>query len=84
MCHAADLAGAPHRSYLPTPDLTIAAAYGRADFHTLMRGGKAAGGREVGVMSRTARADFSGFTEAEVDSLYDYLVARGAALAAKR
>ena len=84
VCHAADLAGAPHRSYLPTPDLTIAAAYGRADFHTLMRGGKAAGGREVGVMSRTARADFSEFTDAEIDALYDYLVARGAVLAAKR
>ena len=30
-------------------------------------------------MSRTARANFSAFTDAEIDALYDYLVARGAA-----
>jgi mono/diheme cytochrome c family protein len=83
-CHGSDLAGMPPGSFHPTPDLLIAAAYTRADFHTLMRSGKAVGGREVDLMSRTARANFSAFTDAEVDAIYDYLVARGAALASSR
>ena len=81
-CHGSDLAGMPPGSFHPTPDLAIAAAYDRAAFHTLMRTGKAAGGREVGLMSRTARANFSAFTDAEIDAIYDYLVARSAVLAA--
>ena len=83
-CHGSDLAGTPPGSFHPTPDLVIAAAYDRADFHTLMRSGKAAGGREVGLMSRTARANFSAFTDAEIDALYDYLVARGAVMSASQ
>jgi cytochrome c553 len=84
VCHGSDLAGMPPGSFHPTPDLTIAAAYDRADFHTLMRSGKAAGGREVGLMSQTARNNFSAFTDAEVDAIYDYLVARGVALTASQ
>lgn len=79
-CHNTDLSGEPKGSFLPTPDLTIAAAYERRDFHTLMRTGKAAGGREVGVMSQVARDNFSRFSDAEVDAIYDYLGARGRAL----
>ena len=74
----------PPGSFHPTPDLVIAAAYDRADFHTLMRSGKAAGGRELGLMSQTARANFSAFTDAEIDAIYDYLVARSAALTASQ
>jgi cytochrome c553 len=84
VCHGPDLAGTPPGSFHQTPDLLIAAAYDRTEFHTLMRSGKAAGGREVGLMSRTARANFSAFTDAEVDAIYDYLVARSAALNASR
>ncbi len=84
MCHASDLAGTPPGSFHPTPDLAVAAAYDRADFHTLMRSGKALGGRELGLMSQTARNNFSAFTDAEVDALYDYLVARSAALSASQ
>ena len=83
-CHGLDLAGMPPGSFDPTPDLRIAAAYDRVDFHTLMRSGKATGGREVGLMSRTARGNFSAFTDAEIDALYDYLVARSAALSASQ
>jgi cytochrome c553 len=79
-CHGTDLAGEPKDSLLPTPDLMIVAAYDRGDFHTLMRTGKAAGGREVGVMSQTAREHFSSFTNDEIDAIYDYLAARGRAL----
>ncbi len=84
VCHAADLGGMPPGSFITTPDLAIAAAYDRADFHTLMRSGKAAGGRELGLMSQTARGNFSAFTDAEIDAIYDYLVARSAAPGAKR
>jgi cytochrome c553 len=79
-CHGTNLAGTPQGSFLPTPDLIMVAAYDRGDFHKLMRTGKAAGGREVGVMSQTARRNFSTFTDAEIDSIYDYLAARGTAL----
>jgi cytochrome c553 len=79
-CHGTNLAGEPKNTLMPTPDLTIVAAYDRGDFHTLMRTGKAAGGREVGVMSQAARQHFSNFTNDEIDAIYDYLSARGRAL----
>jgi hypothetical protein len=36
------------------------------------------------VMSETARESFSAFTDDEIDAIYDYLVARGKALAGVR
>ena len=76
VCHGADLAGMPPGSFLPTPNLLIVGSYDRVAFHTLMRTGKATGGREVGYMSRIARAYFNDFTDEEIDELYDYLAAR--------
>jgi mono/diheme cytochrome c family protein len=72
-CHGPDLAG---REVMKAPDLTIAAAYDLADFATLMRTGRAAGDREVGLMSATSRTRFSGLTDAEVEALHGYLKAR--------
>ncbi len=59
------------------PDLAIAASYDRGDFIRLMRTGKAAGNREVGLMSRVARGRFVHWTDAEVDDLYAFLRAMG-------
>jgi cytochrome c553 len=76
-CHNTDLGGGRADSFFQTPDLSLIAAYERADFIAFMRTGKAAGARELAVMSDTARLRFSHFTDAEIDALYDYLVARG-------
>ena len=73
-CHGPDLAG----DGKGTPDLAIAAAYDPADFHRLMRTGKAAGDRELRMMSGVARDRFSRFTDAEVEALHAYLKARAA------
>jgi len=57
------------------PDLLIAAAYDKADFVTLMRTGKAAGNREVGLMSIVARKHFSHFTDEDIDDLRAFFAA---------
>jgi len=77
-CHMTALTGAP--DFLPpprAPDLSLVASYERGDFVKLMRTGKAAGGRELPLMSATARTRFSHFSDAEVNAIYDYLAARG-------
>jgi cytochrome c553 len=79
-CHGIDLRG--HRGNLggTIPDLVIAVAYSREDFNRLMRTGKALGNRELRKsMSQVARGRFSRFSEAEIDDLYSYLVARAQA-----
>lgn len=81
-CHSTSLAGTPQDPILVTPDLALVASYERADFAKLMRTGKAAGNRELGVMSQTARLRFAHFSDAEINALYDYLAARGQKLAA--
>jgi cytochrome c553 len=58
----------------PRPDLRIVASYDPADFTTLMKTGKAAGGREVGLMSEVARGRFANFTDAEREAVRAYLV----------
>jgi mono/diheme cytochrome c family protein len=57
------------------PDLLIAAAYDKADFVTLMRTGKAAGNREVGLMSIVARKHFAHFTDEDIDDLRAFFAA---------
>ena len=76
-CHMTDFHGAPNNSFVPAPDLTLVAGYDRSDFFKLMRTGKAAGNREVGIMSRTARHRFTHLTDDEINAIYDYLFARG-------
>jgi mono/diheme cytochrome c family protein len=75
-CHQTNFTPRPDQ-FFATPDLSLVASYEKADFVKLMRTGKAAGDREVGFMSITARKRFSHFTDAEIDALYDYLAARG-------
>lgn len=73
-CHGADLNGS--RGALKAPNLLVAAGYSRGEFAALMRSGKATGGRDVPVMSETARKRYPSLTEAEVEALYSYLVLR--------
>ncbi|MEI9851518.1 MAG: c-type cytochrome [Sphingomonas sp.] len=56
------------------PDLAGAAGYARADFVTLMRTGKATGGRELRMMSGVARGRFAHWTAAEIDAIHAYLL----------
>jgi cytochrome c553 len=81
-CHRSDLTGVKEGDF-QTPDLMVAAAYDRADFLHFMKTGSAAGGRELGLMSQTARHRFSHFTDSEANAVYDYLAARGQKLAGK-
>jgi mono/diheme cytochrome c family protein len=72
-CHGAQLqGGGPAHA----PDLTIAASYDPADFARLLRTGKAAGNRELGLMSASSRIRFAGLTDAEIAELHSYLKAR--------
>ena len=80
-CHGPALKGAT--GVLATPDLTIAGAYDPEDFQRLMHAGKAAGNREVGLMSRVARYRFASFSVPEVNALHDYLKARAEWLVAE-
>jgi mono/diheme cytochrome c family protein len=60
------------------PDLAIVGSYEKADFVKLMRTGKAAGNRELGLMSRVARYRFAHWTDGEVDDLFAFLQAMSA------
>lgn len=77
-CHGADLTGQKGGP----PDLVVAGAYDPADFRRLMQTGVAAGGRELPMMSPTARKRFSHFTPDEVEAIKRYLTARANAPAA--
>jgi mono/diheme cytochrome c family protein len=72
-CHGPTLSGS---EMVGSPDLTVAAAYAPADFARLLRTGRAAGDRELGLMSTSARARFSGLSDAEIAALHGYLKAR--------
>jgi cytochrome c553 len=75
-CHGTALEGQGGPPPSP-PNLTIVASYARADFLKFMRTGKAAGNRELPMMSAVARVRISHLTDAELNALYDYLAARG-------
>jgi mono/diheme cytochrome c family protein len=79
-CHGPALAGQKMDSGEVAPDLTIAGAYDFQQFRTLMRTGLAPGGRDLGLMSKVAKDDFSHLTDAELEALHDYLQARAAKL----
>ena len=74
-CHGMDLLGsdAPFPGAPPRPDLRIVGSYTREDFARFMETGKAAGDRELALMSAVARRRYSHFTDAEEDAVYAYL-----------
>lgn len=59
------------------PDLALVASYDKADFIRLMRTGKAAGNRELRLMSGVARGRYAHWTDQEVEDLYAFLSAMG-------
>jgi cytochrome c553 len=76
-CHTTALTGeVPPQPHHP-PDLSIVASYERADFLKFMHTGKAAGNRELPMMSAVARVRISHLSDADMNALYDYLAARG-------
>jgi mono/diheme cytochrome c family protein len=78
-CHGADLGGIPRVG----PDMTVRGYYSRAQFHALVQKGEAIGEGNMALMTETAKANFSHFTDAEVDAIYDYLDARDRILVAR-
>jgi mono/diheme cytochrome c family protein len=75
-CHGPDLRGA--RGAVPgqPPDLSVAAAYDRAQFRSLLRTGRGLGGRTLGEMTQYGPERFIGLTDQEIDQIHRYLVAR--------
>jgi len=80
-CHGTSLEGQGGGLHTP-PNLSIVASYDRGDFVKFMRTGKAAGNRDLPMMSAVARVRISHLTDAELSALYDYLAARGRKLTA--
>jgi len=78
-CHGPDLGGG--EGY-PAPDLTIRGYYDRKAFRSVMRTGEGLP-RDMKLMSETAASSLSRLTDAEIDALYDYLIARDTRLASK-
>jgi cytochrome c553 len=75
-CHGLGLEGDDDQEQdRPAPPLSVVAAYDRPQFRTLLRTGKPIGGRELRLMSGVARWRYARLTEAELDSVYDYLKA---------
>lgn len=75
-CHGTSLEGQGGPPPSP-PNLSIVASYDRGAFVKFMHTGKAAGNRELPMMSAVARVRISHLTDAELNALYDYLAARG-------
>jgi mono/diheme cytochrome c family protein len=74
-CHGSDLRGDPREG---GPDLVVVGAYDLDQFRRLLRTGAPPSGRDLGIMSETARKDLRVFTDAEIAALYAYLRARAA------
>lgn len=73
-CHRMDLRGeTPYPGATPRPDLRMVAAYDIRQFARLLRTGKAAGEREVSLMSQVARGRYQHFTDAEIAAVHRYL-----------
>jgi cytochrome c553 len=79
-CHGTTLEGQTISPDHRPPNLSIVAAYARADFLKFMHTGKAIGNRELSMMSAVARVRVSHLSDADLNALYDYLAARGTKL----
>lgn len=69
-CHGLDLRG---EAFEGSPSLAVVAAYDPERFRHLMRTGEPISGRDLGIMSWTARNAFAYFTDEEIADLYNYL-----------
>jgi mono/diheme cytochrome c family protein len=75
-CHGPALTGGIAGPGEKTPDLRVAAGYDPGQFRTLLRTGRPPTGRDLGLMTTVSKNDFSYLTDAEIDALHAYLVAR--------
>ena len=75
-CHGPALHGKEVKPGTVSPDLAVALAYDPAQFRALLRTGTAVGDRPLTLMAEVARNDFSALTDAEIDGIHAYLVAR--------
>jgi mono/diheme cytochrome c family protein len=75
-CHGPSLMGGSAGPDEKAPDLRVTAGYDAAQFRALMRTGRPPSGKDLGLMSEVAKNDFSHMTDAEIDGLHAYLVAR--------
>ncbi len=73
-CHGEDLSG--EDSYWQTADLAVGAGYSTHQFKTLLRQGKALGGREIGFMTKLAKGYLSHLTDSEIQAIHSYLKKR--------
>ena len=76
-CHGIDLTGGKgpmEEDGNPPPNLRIVGSYSPEDFAALMHTGKAAGAREVGLMSKVARRRYANLADSEVSAVRAYLV----------
>lgn len=78
-CHYPSLNGLPDRQAGDAPNLVVAAGYDRDQFRTLLRTGKAIGGRDVGVMSEESAKRFAQLPDGEIDAIWAYLRRRAQA-----
>jgi len=75
-CHGADLSGGQPTPDEAAPALVVAGAYSLEQFRVLLRTGRTADGRQLGLMAEAARNDLSHLSDAEIASLHAYLRAR--------
>jgi cytochrome c553 len=75
-CHGPALFGQKMGSGDQPPDLNVAAGYSLDQFKTLLRTGNTPGGNKLGLMKEVAVNDFKHLTDAEIEALHAYLVAR--------
>lgn len=78
-CHYPSLNGLPDRQPGDAPNLLVAAGYDRDQFRTLLRTGKAVGGRDVGVMSEESPKRFAQLSDGDIDAIWIYLRRRAPA-----
>lgn len=71
-CHWKNLDGLPGM----IPSLDLAGAYEREEFRRLLREGVGKARPDLGTMSAVARNRYSQLTDAEINDVYDYLIAR--------
>ena len=78
-CHGSDLGGTRDAG----PDMTVRGYYSRAQFFSLVKQGEMIGEGNMQLMTQTAKASFSHFTDGEIEAIYAYLDARDRILIAQ-
>jgi mono/diheme cytochrome c family protein len=75
-CHGPQLHGQEVEPGVVSPDMEIAGAYDLDQFRAMLRTGVGPGGKDLGLMGRVAKSDFSHLTDAEIAQVHAYLTER--------